>query len=238
MKKLLFCCYLFILGFSPSFDLETISQSVIKIAEPSALSYSLDRQSLLTVSDQDGAIYQIDFSGKIQKKIQTGLRDLEGIAAHPDLSGYCLVEERIRKVSCFDHENRLTKSKIIRFLKANNAGFEGITYNTLNKHLYVVNEKSPTIILELDLNLNLLKTVEFNHLLDLSDIYYEESENKFYLLSHESKKIISTDHLFNVESHFSLSNVIQAEGLVVDPLNKMIYVVSDKDSKFISFKMP
>jgi len=223
-----------------SFNSSTLNlekKIAINVSEPSALSFSIDKKTLFTVSDSDGSIHQLDLNGKTIKVIKTKASDLEGIVFHPDLNGYCITEERIRKISCFDLNGILIKSKSIAFPGSSNAGFEGITYNSLNKHFYVVNEKKPTAILELDTDLNVIKTINFSHLLDLSDITYDEEENKFYILSHESQKIISTDHLFNVENTFSIPSVIQAEGLVVDKINRKIYVVSDKDSTFNTFTL-
>lgn len=233
--SLLVTTFLFFSFNSSTLNLE--KKITINVSEPSALSFSMDKKSLFTVSDSDGSIHQLDLNGNVIKIIKTRASDLEGIVFHPDLNGYCVTEERIRKISCFDLNGKLLKSKAISFTGSSNAGFEGITYNSLNKHFYVVNEKKPTAILELDSDLNLIKTINFNFLSDLSDIAYDEEENKFYILSHESQKIILTDHLFNIENTFSIPNVIQAEGLVVDKINRKIYVVSDKDSSFNTFTL-
>ncbi len=237
MKTLVLIATTFLLLSFNSSTLNLEKKIAINVSEPSALSFSIDKKTLFTVSDSDGSIHQLDLNGKTIKVIKTKASDLEGIVFHSDLNGYCITEERIRKISCFDLNGTLLKSKSISFPGSSNAGFEGITYNSLNKHFYVVNEKKPAAILELDTDLNVIKTITFNHLLDLSDITYDEEENKFYILSHESQKIMATDHLFNVENTFSIPNVIQAEGLVVDKTNRKIYVVSDKDSTFSTFTL-
>jgi uncharacterized protein YjiK len=53
-----------------------------------------------------------------------------------------------------------------------------------------------------------------------------------WVISHESKKLYQLTSNFEIEMEFDLSDVVQAEGVVVDSLNKKIYVVSDKDSAF------
>jgi len=209
----------------------------INVKEPSALSYNLNKTGFLTVGDSDSTIHELDFNGKTITTIKTKASDLEGIIAHPDLNGYCFVEERIKKISCFDQNGTLIKSKAIPFTTAFNQGFEGITYNSRNKHFYVVNEKKPTAIIELDSDLNLIKSTTINYAIDLSDIYYDEKDDQFYILSHESKKIIVTDANFTQIKSYGIPTIVQAEGLVVDKENNKIYVVSDDDSILTTFSI-
>jgi uncharacterized protein YjiK len=209
----------------------------INVKEPSALSFNINKTGFLTVGDSDSTIHELDFNGKTVKTIKTKASDLEGIVAHPDLNGYCFAEERIKKISCFDQNGTLIKSKSIPFATAFNLGFEGITYNSRNKHFYVVNEKKPTAVIELDSELNLIKSTTITNAIDLSDIFYDEKDDQFYILSHESKKIIVTDVNFNQIKSYGIPTIVQAEGLVVDKENNKIYVVSDDDSIMTTFSI-
>lgn len=216
--------------------LKTSFSTYSSVKEPSALSFSLNKNSLYTVSDNNGSIYELSLDGKVLNEIKTSSRDLEGIVVHQDLNGFCVVEERVRNVVCLDDKGKELKRKAINFQGESNSGFEGITYNPTNKHFYIVNEKKPVSILVLDQHLNLVDTYSFSHALDLSDIYYDEATDKFWLLSHESKAIYLTNTSFEIEQQFSIPNIIQAEGISVDTKNKKIYVISDKDSSFTIFQ--
>lgn len=205
------------------------------VREPSALSFSVDKKTLFTVSDNNGSIYELNLQGKILREIKTGLSDLEGIITHPDLGGFCLVEERIRTASCLDNTGKELKRKTIPFQGESNSGFEGISYNPLKKQFFIVNEKKPKSIITLDTDFNIVNTVNFDKALDLSDIFYDDLTDQFWLLSHESKEIYLTDSNFEIEKVFSIPSIVQAEGIVVDSKNKKIYIISDKDSSFTIF---
>lgn len=216
--------------------LKTHFATYTNVKEPSALSFNTSKDSLYTVSDNNGSIYELSLDGKVLNEIKTSSRDLEGIVAHQDLNGFCVVEERVRNVVCMDNKGKELKRKAINFQGESNSGFEGITYNPSNKHFYIVNEKKPTSIIVLDFDLNPVDQFSFPHALDLSDIFYDEANNKFWLLSHESKAIYLTNTSFEVEQQFSIPNIIQAEGISVDTKNKKIYIISDKDSSFTIFQ--
>lgn len=216
--------------------LKTTLSTYTSVTEPSALAYSLDKKSLMAVSDNNGSIYQLNFDGKVLNEIKTASHDLEGITAHPDLKGFCVVEERVRNIVCMDQNGKETKRKAINFQGESNSGLEGITYNPKNKHFYVVNEKKPVAILALDPEFNIVAKFDFPLALDLSDIFYDETTNQFWLLSHESKEIYVTNAHFQIEQKYSIPKIVQAEGITVDSANKKIYIISDKDSSFTVFQ--
>jgi len=237
MKKIIFISILLCqqLLASEKQNLKLIKSVTVKIPEPSALSFSMDQESLLTVSDQNGMAYSLSLEGAVLTQHQTSGSDLEGIVTHDDLKGFCTVSERIREIQCYDQKWKLLKSKKIPFPGSSNAGFEGLSYNPLNRHFYIVNEKSPTSIIEINDELEIVKTHQFNHSKDLSDIYFDSIEQKFWIVSHESNMIFQTDLSFNIQNKYSIPEVVQAEGIAADSINKKIYIISDKDSKFFIF---
>lgn len=240
MKKWIFCLLLLSISHVRA-QVEYITPTVliktrINIKEPSALSLSADKKSLWSVSDSNGSLYSLDFNGKILSEVRTNLSDLEGIIAHEDLSGFCVVEERVRNVVCLDANGKAISKNSVAISGASNSGLEGITFNSDNQSFYVVNEKDPTIILELDRDFNILTKKPVTFAKDLSDVFYDEHEKKLWVLSHESQKAFRLDQNFQVDLSINLRGVVQAEGLVIDSANRKAYVVSDKDSLFYSFK--
>ncbi len=227
---------LLFLGFKTPTVLKVASKTTLNVSEPSALSFSLDKKNFYTVSDSDGTIYKLDLNGKTVQTIRTNNDDLEGIVVHSDLGSFCIVQERMRSIVCYNELGKVSKSKSINFPGSSNAGFEGITYNARTKRFYIVNEKSPAAILELDSDFNLLKTIQVSNALDLSDITYDEKLDQFFVLSHESKKILIMDHAFRIVGELKIPEAIQAEGIAIDSENKKIYIVSDKDSAFITYQ--
>ncbi len=240
MRKWIFCLLILSTNYACATVEEIkptlINQVRINVREPSALSFSADRKSLWTVSDSNGSLYSLDFNGNILKEIKTKSSDLEGIVNHPDLNGYCLVEERVRNVVCLDSNGKTVSKNAVAISGASNSGLEGITFNPENQRFYLVNEKEPTLILELDRDFNLLSKTAISFAKDLSDIFYDENEKKLWVLSHESQMAYKLDQNYQVEMTINLRGVVQAEGLVIDSINKKAYVVSDKDSLFLTYK--
>ena len=240
MKKWIFCLLILSSKFSFAAS-EEISPTLllktkINVKEPSALTYGLDKKSLWTVSDSNGSLYSLDFNGKILKEIKTNSSDLEGIVTHADLNGFCVVEERVRNVICLDANGKAMSKNAVAIAGASNSGLEGITFNTDNQKFYIVNEKDPAVILELDREFNILAKKTLTFAKDLSDVFYDEHEKKLWVLSHESQKAFRVDQNFQVELTINLSGIVQAEGFAIDSANKRFFVVSDKDSLFYSFK--
>ncbi len=238
MKKCIFLV-LFLSLSSPAIEispLKLIKSFTTKIPEPSSLSFSSDQQYLWSVSDQNGLAYSLNLDGQITSQFQTGGSDLEGIVAHDDLNGSCVVSERIRELRCFDKNWKSIKSKKIPFTGVSNSGFEGVAYNPLNRHFYIVNEKTPTAIVELNNEFDILRTMTFTEARDLSDIFFDNIEQRFWIVSHESKMIFQADLNFNILTRYSIPEVLQAEGIVVDSMKRKIYVISDKDSKLFIYE--
>jgi uncharacterized protein YjiK len=216
-------------------SLRLFKKVTTSITEPSALSFSSDLKTLWTVSDNNGSAYSLSLDGKVLSEIKTGGSDLEGIVAHEDLEGPCVVLERVREIVCYDKNWKVLKKKRIPFSGDANSGFEGLTYNPHNQHFYIVNEKKPTSILELNSDFDIVQTSTLNFAKDLSDIFFDSIEQKFWILSHESKMIFKTDLSFQIENQYAIPEVVQAEGISVDSVKRKIYVISDKDSQFFVY---
>ena len=211
-------------------------KSRLNIKEPSALSLSADKQFLWSLSDNNGSLYSLDFNGKILNEVRTDLTDLEGVTAHEDLGGMCVTQERLRQIVCLDELGKTISKNAVNISGASNSGLEGITFNPDNQKFYLINEKDPTIILELDRDFNILTKKSISFAKDLSDIFYDEQEKKIWVLSHESQKAFRLDQNFQFDLIINLRGILQAEGLVIDSLNRKAYVVSDKDNLFYTLK--
>ena len=92
-----------------------------------------------------------------------GLDDLEGIALRGDESELLVVQERRNSVVVVDQSSQSERSR--RPLSAmtsydtianhfpnppDNNGLEGITLNTRNNHMFLMKEREPGLLIELD----------------------------------------------------------------------------------------
>jgi len=129
----------------------------LSIAEPSGLCFDINSNNLWTVSDDSGDVYKIDPTGKVIETIDFNGDDLEGVAIDPTGDYLYVVEEVIEKIGRrivkIDMTGKVILSKVIDVPNNESDGLEGITINPKNGNVYVVNEKSPGVLIELTADL-------------------------------------------------------------------------------------
>jgi uncharacterized protein YjiK len=76
---------------------------------------------------------------------------------------------------------------------------------------------------------------EIRYASDISDIFYDENTNCFWVTSDEARKVLKLSSEFNLISEWTIS-VNQAEGITI--LRDKIYIVSDSESKMYVFQKP
>ena len=199
------------------------------IREPSGLSFSASGDFLYVVSDKNGGVYQIDFTGEVLEKLPFQGHDLEGIEVDKTTGEIWLVEERMQNIlhlsSSGELIERITEVKVDT---KNNAGFEGITKN--GDILYILVEKDPGLLIKY----NILSKKWDHHKLDFAKDYsgidYDSSDNTLWIVSHESATLTHCTTKGKFISSQDI-DVKQAEGVAVDRAAKIAWIVSDAGSK-------
>lgn len=208
--------------------------SPLKVPEPSGLAFSYESNSFWSVSDSNSTVYKLDLKGNIIKSFHINGEDLEGITVI-DSDKLAVILERTREVVIVDTSGKEIKRKKFDLPGKLNDGLEGICYDSKNKNFYLVNEKHPGLLIKTDDDLNEIFRRKINFASDFSDIFLSIIDNKLWILSDESKMIIQTDLNGNPIKIYKI-NADQPEGLVVDYLNKKVYVVSDKKEELYEYK--
>ncbi|MFH1194793.1 MAG: SdiA-regulated domain-containing protein [bacterium] len=212
--------------------LKLISEIKLQIPEPSGLAISDDGKFLWTVSDENNTIYAFSFEGKILRSIKLRGKnlDLEGITVVDDTT-IAVIYERLRTVVLINHEGKVLKSKKLDLHGEENSGIEGITYDRESRKFYLVNEKQPQLLIELDNDLNIIKKTTLNFAADYSAIEYDDSLAVLWMLSDEDQTLFECNTEGKVINSYKL-NIEQPEGVAVDNKNQKIFIVSDPTSKF------
>ncbi len=166
---------------------------------------------------------------------QTIGNDLEGITVIKENGQIWIVEERTRDIVQLNAAGNLMERFHMDIEQnGDNIGLEGITFNPDNNHLYVLNEKNPKLLIELDKNGNQIKETALSFASDLSGIFYDELDKNLWILSDESKTVnqctLSGELIKSYHIPFS-----KAEGIVVDSQEKEIYIISDDNEKLYVF---
>jgi len=207
----------------------------IPVIEPSGLTLTSNQNGFWTVSDEDSSLYELDKYGKIIKRIIVNGFDLEGVTVIDD-STLAIVLERTREVVVLDTTGTELKRVKINLGGELNLGLEGITYNERTKHFYLISEKDPPLLIELDENLNEVRRDTIKFAADVSGIFYDENENLLWILSDEDQMVVKTDIELNIITKFNIS-VIQPEGITINNKGDRMYIISDKEEKLSVYKI-
>lgn len=203
----------------------------LTVPEPSGLVLG-DRNTLWTVSDHSGDLYQLDVEGNLIHRISFDGGDLEGITL-VDSFFYVLQEQgMIRKV---DFSGNTVETFSIELSSSNKTHLEGITFNSDNRHFYLLNEKNESLLLECDESFRVLTETVLDDADDYSGLTWDAAKNGLWMLSHESRSLMFWD-LKTKQTTSSLKlDIEQAEGVALDPVSQRIYIVGDEDRRLFVY---
>lgn len=114
-------------------------------------------------------------------------------------------------------------------------GLEGIAIHPTTKHIFIVNEKQPRILLELTPTGKFVSSNVINFADDLSGLCFMPGTNRLLLVSHESHSLFEIDLSGKMLRSWKLP-VEKAEGVAIDQ-NGLVYIVCDKTGKLFIFEL-
>ena len=211
-----------------------INTYTLTIPEPSGIAYNSKNNSLMVVSDGYPNIYEIGFTGITLNTIIATGSDMEGITLSKNCDTIYVVEEKKKVVTAFNLNGVKLYSFSANVATSDNSALEGITINKTTNTLYVINEKDPRMILGYN-NLTEIWRKTIDYASDISDIYYEESTNCFWLISDESAKIMKLSITGELLKEWEIP-FTKGEGITI--VVDKIYVVNDLDGKLYVFQKP
>lgn len=211
-----------------------LSEYQLTVPEPSGIAYNSVKNSFMVVSDGQPDIYEIGFTGITLNTINASGLDMEGITLSKNCDTIYVVEEKKKLVTAFNLNGNKLASFSANVATIDNNALEGITINKMSNQLFVINEKDPRMILGFNGSTETWrKTIDYT--LDISDIYYEDSTNCFWIISDESKKIIKISSTGDLLKEWEIP-FTKGEGITI--VNNKIYVVNDLDGKLYVFQRP
>ena len=202
----------------------------VAIDEPSGLCFYRNG-TLLTVDDNSNKVFQIDKQGNILREFPFQGNDLEGVAADTTTGKIWVVNEGDRKLIALDSSGTFIKEYHIDIQGSNsNKGLEGLSYDVAGNMFYLVNEGEPKLLVKWNAATEkVVSSKEVSYGEDNSGIFYDASSSALWILSDKSQKLVSTDLNGTLKDEFSL-DYDKAEGIVVDEVNKLVYIIRDKNA--------
>jgi uncharacterized protein YjiK len=203
------------------------------IAEPSGLAFHHRHNTLLTVSDRNGTVYELDFTGHILRSFRLEGVDLEGIALSATCDTMYVVDEADESVSQYISDSVKLSSFTVPIATEANHSLEGVTVAG-NNHLFVINEKAPRMLLEFDGPREVFRK-ELDYTADLSDIFYDPAGDCLWIVSDESRKVVKLTRAGVRLAEYGIP-FYKGEGIAV--VNDRIFIINDADGKLYVFKKP
>ena len=208
----------------------------VNISETSDLSFGSSTDILYTVSDRTAKVYKITIQGKVLSELSFTGSDLEGVCYVGNQFLY-VAEERLRTVFKLDLQGNQIEQKAIPVEKNDdNQGLEGISYATFNKHFYILNEKNPSLLIETDENLNVLKSYPLSFANDYSGICVDNVNQQLWIVSDESASVTKCTMKGELIESYRIP-VSNPEGIAFDPENNQVYIISDTEARLYLFKI-
>ena len=210
-------------------------EKAISVPEPSGFDLTYDKEGFWTVSDETSIVYRLDGDGNVVQTIKVNGFDLEGISVVSDTT-LVTIFERSREIILIDTSGVELKRKKLPLHGEENSGIEGISYNRENGHYYLLNEKNPSLLIELDNDFDIIKVDTLNFSKDVSGIFYDEDAEILWILSDEDQIIVQRDIDGIILEKFDL-NIVQPEGIALNKKLNRLYIVSDVKETLYVFKV-
>jgi len=217
----------------------------------SGMTFDTDAGTLFIVQDSPPLLRKISTDGKLLASWKINdVDDIEGVA-YLGNGRFAIAEESSGKIRFFHLEPGnpavVFDAKAIQVAPPthDNTGIEGICASPDGKKLYVVEEKTPKKLYEIDLDSGKIRSPWYLETLDIGDasgISPAPVEGHLLILSQESRKIIECDSKGVVLASLSLEKkrnglgnkpVDKPEGVALDPKTKKIYICGEPDMFYI-----
>ena len=187
--------------------------------------------------DSDGRVWVVD-------------EDASKIIGYDPLTGDQIAERRLKELQGYS-------DIAAHFEEAKNKGLEGITFDSLRSEFLLLKEAKPGLLISVTSNLKEIVAIEElnksngfvvedvkSKKLDFSGMCYDAVHDLLWIVSDEAKRVYTFDRSRGcVIQSFALKNgqsgrkIRKAEGVVLDPESKRLYVVSDQDATLSVFRI-
>jgi uncharacterized protein YjiK len=219
----------------PQKELQLLSEIELPFTEPSGLAFSETMQKMWVVSGGTQHIYMLDTAGNIEKELNYKGIDLEGIAFDVTDSTLWIIDEATKEIVHLDLDgNVLFRKEVSYFSTDPNKGPEGMTVGK-DHTIYIVNERDPSILFELDSTYAIAQSYPLDFALDYSDISYNPITDTFWILSDESNAFFSWSKQQGVIYKYLLPNS-KNEGIAFDRTRNIFYIVNDATAKLYFYR--
>ncbi len=235
-------------------SLQLLNSFPLEVSDPSGLDVDHTGNFFWTISDDPGgSIYKLDRMGRIVDELQVLGDDMEGITQHPVNRTLYVVEERKREIVQYDTlGNEIARYFVDVEIQNVNDGLEGITIkpgsDSEKDHIFVVNEKNPRVLIELDVlsgfDRQVIRQTPINfgadpdaEGLDLSGLFFDSADEVLWMVSDDARAVFVLDTGGRPLAAFNAGQK-DLEGIALIRGENRIFLVSDGLQKLFVFEYP
>jgi uncharacterized protein YjiK len=222
---------------NPATALREVGNYDLDVTEPSGLCFNANGTELYTVSDATNQVFRLSLNGTVLATLDYTGMDLEGVAFDTSDNTLLVAEERSReivRITLSGHE--VSRRLLVLQGSGGNSGLEGIAVRTSDQVIFVVNEKDPARIYELQPNYVVANDYAPDAGVDFSGLDFDAASGLFWVVSDQAEELFTWDPESGVHEVFQLP-VNKPEGVAIGPDGR-IYVVSDADDRLYVFEVP
>lgn len=217
----------------PKKPLTYLRAYTISVPEPSGLDMTHDKRGFWTVSDETSTIYRLNNDGNVVQSIKVDGFDLEAITLIDD-TVLAILLERTRELVLLDTSGTELKRIKLDLKGELNSGPEGIAFNPENRHFYILNEKKPSLFVELDEEFKIIKKDTLKFSKDVSGLYFDVAKQILWMLSDENQLVIKMDLNGKLLEKINIT-IPQPEGITLSEDGKRLFIVSDNKETLYVF---
>jgi len=216
-------------------SLQLTGTYALDLDSPSGLSFGLNGETLWMLSDKPGGhIIETDRQGNTLRALNYFGDDLEGITFDGRDSTLWLVDESQGTIIHIDLKGTVLTSTWLAGV-SDGSGLEGIALDSEHARIFAIKEKDYSALLIINDSLQVTSFKRFSFAPDYSGMYYSQTSDRLWLLSHEASSVYLTDTLGSLIKTYGF-DLEQPEGLVFDELDSVFYIVDDQQDKLYHFK--
>lgn len=212
--------------------LEYLDRAGLAVEEPSDL-VQVDGH-LYTVSDSHSKIYEVQPDGDTNVYLDIDANDLEALGYEAARGEFLVADESSAKIWSIDDHGKRHDAIEVADAADGNSGIEGLTV-TPDGHTFVVKEKDPVEIFELDGSGAVIGHVTPEFANDLSAITYNGLDHHLYVLSDQDQAVFRLRPTTLEPDRAWRLPVDKPEGLAFD--GSTLYVVSDSEARIYTFSL-
>jgi len=206
-----------------------LTRTPLDVPEPSGLCFDKARNCLWTVGDRNpGLIYGISREGEILQTLSFYGYDMEGIAFRSSDCTLWIVEEQTGNLVGVDTTGQEIERVTLTGVLDGNGGLEGVTYNSLTGGFYLLKEKDPGILIELDRDFHSIQSILIHFAQDFSGADFCSADTILWILSHQDASVFSWRPETGIMEKYGIP-AVQAEGIAWVKEDRLFYIVDDSE---------